>query len=75
MTCQTILFWISFTPGLAAAQIELMSLLNEDIMMFKFSVLVQAEIFSFPKSSDVRLMTSSITSSNFNCRIEYLTAL
>ena len=49
MTCQTKLFWISFTPGLAAAEIELMSLLNEDIMMFKFSVLAQAEIFSFSK--------------------------
>ena len=47
MTCQPKLFWISFTPGLAVTQIELMSLLNEDVVMFKFSVLMQAEIFSF----------------------------
>ena len=40
---------VLFTPGLAAAQIQLMSLLNVDIMMFKFSVLVQADIFSFSK--------------------------
>ena len=49
MTCQPKLFWISFTPGLAASKIELISLLNEDIEMFNLSVLVQAEIFSFSK--------------------------
>ena len=51
MPAKTVLAFI-YTRSSCRTNWVNMSLLNEDIMMFKFSVLVQAEIFSFSK--DIR---------------------